>query len=318
MNINEIESKIRSIATQLEKAQNERNASETIRLKKEYHKAKLEAIEAIEAEEKRNGITARQLIEMVDGMPHQPKYAIGIKPIDDALNDYDGKRYGLQGGIETGSFINLAGESGAGKTTLTIDILANVAEYSKVVFFNHEMGLRRMAGRLKRRLKTEAQLDNMIIDSSTDKLNDICIEVALHAHQGVKFFVIDSRMKIRVDGDMSDVQKNSLISSELSRLAREKDIILILINQMAESDIKEGRLALKGSGDAKYDSDIVLFYVIDRNKPNQRKLICTKNRTGSENLFSVDLTIKDGKTVGINEAVEIVYEDKKIDSGFVL
>lgn len=316
--IEEIESRNRELANLIERAERSGDVSR-FELKKELYNNKIEIINLITIDEQRAGITASQLIDLVDTMPQQPKYSIGIRAIDRELSTFEDKKFNIVGGIETGTFINLAGESGAGKTTLTIDILANVSKYSKTVFFNHEMGLRRMASRLKRRLIERSQRDNMIIDSSTDKIDDIVMEIALYARDGIKFFVIDSRMKIKAHGD-SDVQRNADISHKLSKAAREKDIIIILINQMSESDIKDKRLALKGGGDQKYDSDMTLFYVKDDKDMSKRKLVCTKNRTGDENLWSVDLKIVDGVTVGANEFnhVEIQYEDKVSNGGFVL
>lgn len=316
--IEEIEARNKEIALLIERAERNGDVSR-FELKKELYQNKIEIINLITIDEQRAGITASQLIDLVEAMPHQTKYSIGINAIDRQLASWEDKQKGIVGGFETGTFVNLAGESGAGKTTLTIDILANVSRYSKTVFFNHEMGLRRIASRLKRRLTEKAQRDNMIIDSSTDKIDDLIMEITLYARDGIKFFVIDSRMKIKANGE-SDVQRNADISHKLSKVAREKDIIVILINQMSESDIKEKRLALKGGGDQKYDSDMTLFYIKDDKDPSKRKLVCTKNRTGDENLWSVELRIKDGVTVGANDFshTEIVYEEKKIEAGFVL
>ena len=312
--IEEIEARNKEIARLIEQAERNGDASR-FELKKELYSNKIEIINLITIDEQRAGITASQLIDLVEAMPKQPKYAIGIDAIDRELATFEDKRFGVVGGIETGTFINLAGESGAGKTTLTIDILANVSRHFKTVFFNHEMGLRRIASRLKRRLTEQTQRDNMIIDSSTDKIDDLVMEITLYAREGIKFFVIDSRMKIKAQGD-SDVQKNADISHKLSKVAREKDIIVILINQMSEADIKDKRLALKGGGDQKYDSDMTLFYVKDDKDLTKRKLVCTKNRTGDERLWSVDLKIKDGKTIGANDfsAVEIKCETVSMGS----
>jgi len=314
--IEDIEERNKELAQLIDRAE---RSADPIRfsLKKELYNNKIEIINLITIDEQRAGITAAQLIDLVDAMPPQPKYSIGIDALDRELATWEDKKFGIVGGFETGSFINLAGESGAGKTTLTIDILANVSKYSKIVFFNHEMGLRRMASRLKRRLTERLQRENMIIDSSTDKIDDIVMEIALYARDGIKFFVIDSRMKIKAHGD-SDVQRNADISHKLSKVAREKDIIVILINQMSESDIKDKRLAFKGGGDQKYDSDMALFYVKDEKDATKRKLVCTKNRTGDENLFTVELTVKYGVTIGLNSSTVIEYKYETIEAGMVL
>lgn len=304
--IEEIEARNRELTALIARA-DEANDPSRYDLKQEFYENKVEIVKLIKMDERRNGITAQQLIDMVERMPKQPKYSIGIDAIDRELATYEDRMHNGVGGIETGTFINFAGESGSGKTTLTIDILANVSEYSKTVFFNHEMGVRRISHRLKKRLKSQSQRNNMIIDSHTDGIDDIVMEISLYAREGVKFFVIDSRMKIRAQGD-SDVQRNADISSKLSKVAREKDVIVILINQMSESDIKDKRLALKGGGDQKYDSDMVWYYVKDEKDNTKRKLVCNKNRTGDENLWSVELRIVDGVTVGANGTPSCVVE----------
>jgi hypothetical protein len=87
---------------------------------------------------------------------------------------------------------------------------------------------------------------------------------------------------------------------------------------MSEADIKDKRLALKGGGDQKYDSDMTLFYVKDDKDLTKRKLVCTKNRTGDENLWSVDLRIREGITIGANESVDIEYKYETVSMGYTL
>ena len=254
-------------------------------LKKELYRNKIEMIEIITTEEKRAGVTARELKRLVELRPKVPRYETGVKPLDDAL----------RGGIEIGTFIQLAGESGVGKTHLTLEILSNIANYSKVVFFNFEMGDTRIVKRLNRLLSRDEQWDNMIIDRDSRSLEALCNEIVLYARDGVKFFTIDSKMKIEVGGNDDEYKKYSTITKELAKISQQYDIIIFLINQMSEADIKTKRLAFKGSGDQQYDSDISLFYVKDENE--NRMLICNKNRQDEE-LFSLELNIdKNGRTI---------------------
>lgn len=263
-------------------------------LKRELFKNKLEMIDLITIEEKRNGITARELKKLVDMRPKLPRYETGLRALDDEL----------QGGIEIGTFIQLAGESFTGKTHMTLEILSNIANYSKAVFFNFEMGDTRIIGRLKRLLKTDAQWDNLIIDNDSRELSALSNEITLYAHEGVKFFVIDSKMKIHINSKLEDNQKASAISKELSRLTQKHDIIIFLINQMSEDDIKNKRLAFKGSGDQQFDSDISLFYVKD--KEGKRTLICNKNRQ-DEREFRIELRLdENGRTVGANAPIQSI------------
>jgi predicted ATP-dependent serine protease len=286
--IKELDNANKLLAAQIEKA--ESMGDEVNDLKKQFYSNKLEMIRLYEIRNKRNGMTFRQLKDKILKMPHVPRYDTGIRPLDDALQ-----------GIEQGTFIQFGGESGTGKTYLVTEILANIATYKKAVFFSFEMGMRRTKKRLSKLIQSEAQEDNLIIDFDTRNLDELCNEIILYANNdGIKFFAIDSKMKIEVTENLDDYQKASLISARLAKIAQQNDVIVFLINQINEQDIKSKRLAFKGSGDQKYDADISLFYVLHENE-GQRKLICNKNRTGDEQTFELDLKLLGNRTVDIRE-----------------
>ena len=134
-------------------------------------------------------------------------------------------------------------------------------------------------------------------------LDDLVREIELYAYEGIKFFGIDSKMKISVKGNDPEHLKISKISSTLSKLCAKKDIIIFLINQISEDDMKSKRLSLKGSGDQKYDADLLFFLTID--KDEKRWLHCTKNRM-SDILFKTEITKKHNSP--------IVYEFKGDDN----
>ncbi len=298
MNTNELETldtRNKELANLISIAE-QNNSLDRYSLKKEMYSNKIKMIEIITIAEKRAGITARELKRLVELRPKVPRYETGIKSLDD----------NLLGGIEIGTFVQLAGESGVGKTAITLEILTNIANYNKSVFFNFEMGDTRIVKRLYRLLENEQQWDNLIIDNDSRNLDTLCNEITLYARDGVKFFTIDSKMKIEVSGNKADFQKFSEISNRLAKLAQKLDIIVFLINQMSEDDLKNKRLAFKGSGDQKYDSDISLFYVMD--EEGNRKLICSKNRQ-DERLFSIELHLDDnGKTVSNDTHIPVVQQ----------
>jgi len=236
-----------------------------VKLKREYHETKLEMISLLDAEDTHKGISARQLIEDVKSRKKVPRYMTGINGLDEALN----------GGIEVGTFVQLAGQSFTGKTHLILEILSNVAGAHGSVLFNFEMGDVRIAHRLDKLLITDTQLDNLIIDSRTRDINMLINEIRIYAKKGVRFFAIDSKMKI-TSSEKDDMKRFAEISAKLSRVCQENDIIVFLINQMNEADLQSKRLAFKGSGDQMYDTDIALFYML--NKDDTRTLICNKNR----------------------------------------
>lgn len=273
------------------------NAKERYTLKKELYANKIKMIEIITIEQKRAGITARELKRLIALRPKTPRYETGIQALDS----------NLFGGIEIGTFIQLGGESGVGKTHFLLEILSNIANYSKTVFFNFEMGDTRIIKRLDRLLVNERQWDNLIIDNDSRELDTLCNEIVLYARDGVKFFTIDSKMKIEVNGNQKEHLQFSNITKRLAKLSQQHDIIIFLINQMSEDDIKNKRLAFKGSGDQQYDSDISLFYVKD--KDGNRTLICNKNRQ-DEKEFKVNLHLdENGRTVS-NDTL-FVYQDNQ-------
>lgn len=298
-----LESENTSLVHQIDRADRDDNFELSIKLKKQLYRNKLTMIDEIESQEQINStINAKTLKHIVDSKPKVARYETGIIALD----------HNFKGGIEIGTFIQFAGESGAGKTTLVLEILSNIARYNKVLFFNFEMGDTRISTRLSRQLTDENQWSNFLINSKARKLQDILKEITNRARSGIKFFAIDSKMKIEVPDEQDTFKAINIISAELAKISQQLEIIVFLINQMNESDIKENRLSFKGSGDQLYDTDIALFYQLKKEKnvnPQQwkRKLICSKNRQ-DEILFSIDLELNEyGKTV--TSGTQTYYQD---------
>ena len=205
-----------------------------------------------------------------------PKYQTGIKAIDSNM-----------GGFSEGSFINIAGQNFMGKTTLVLKILQNIAEYKQTVFFSFEM-YENLLVRNKFKYASENVQKNLLIEQHRNDLISIESIIREYAKKEVKIFAIDSRMKIKVDSNMQEFQKNSLISQTLSKLTQELGVIIILINQIALTDLRNGRLEFKGSGDTSYDSD-VSFFIVKEGDDEKRTLICSKDRI-NEKIWSEDIT----------------------------
>jgi DNA repair protein RadA/Sms len=273
----------------------ERQGLDCYNEKKEFYENKLEMIELITVSDKRNAISASELIQRVKDRPPAVKYATGIDPLD----------YQLHGGFAQGSLVILGGGSFVGKTHITLEVLTNVASYNKAVFFNFEMSDTRIADRLERMSLSTTQLNNLEIDEDSRWLKEIEVEITLHAKKGIKFFVIDSKMKIDVEGHGSMNEKSSMVTKTLSKLAQKHDVIILLINQISEENLKHGYFGFKGSGDQLYDADYALFYTKD--EKGNRTMTCIKNRV-DEKEFSIQLKLQGHKTVSASE-VEISYEN---------
>lgn len=228
--------------------------------------------------------------ERVKNKKHSPKYSTGIGWFDELMN----------GGFEEGSFINIAGANFGGKTLFVMKILENISKYKPVLFFSFEM-YENLLIRNRCKNYTEAQLKNTYIEQIKNNLDDISQMIRAKAEDGVKFIAIDSRMKIRVSGQKEEYQKNSIISSTLSKLTQELGVIILLINQISEADLRAKRPSLKGSGDQAYDSDVILYIL--KTEDNKRTMICDKDRI-NEKVWKKTYTLFE-----LNGYEEIEYKD---------
>jgi len=235
---------------------------------------KLQAdIDLIEDDATEKDNTLYDLKERFKHTKEPPKYATGIRSLDN----------GLGGGFTKGTFINIVSASGVGKSTLVLKILSNIGAYNKTLFFNYEMSERRINDRTK--MLEDKTLSNMIIKSGNSNIDFIVSTIRRLAKEGVTYIVIDSKMKITT-ADSDEYKSSTEISKKLSKASQENDVIIILINQISESDIKSGRLGIKGSGGQIYDTDVALFLLKDDDSEG-RILVCSKNRDG--NTFKTNL-----------------------------
>ena len=212
-------------------------------------------------------------------------------------------------GLAEGSFINIAGGSFAGKTTFTLELLKSMAQSEKVCFFSYEMYEKILIRKFK--FASWDVLQNIQIYQDGAQIDKIAARIRKLSKKGCKIFAIDSRMKIRVSNDKaSEYEKNNEISSKLSELTRTLGVIVILINQISEADLKAGRNSLKGSGDQVYDSDMIIYLKAttnDRKEVVKREFEMAKDRIG-ERLFKVnipDFYKKEPQEVYFNEELAI-------------
>ena len=186
----------------------------------------------------------------------------------------------LEGGIPLGAMVQFAARSGTGKTTTLMRMALNMAKSVKVAHFNFEMSemlLHKVYSKMTETFIDGHELENLLlIHGSSSKLEDVIKDIKLlNYRENVKYFIIDSRMKI-VTEDKNSKDAATRISRELSELVRKLGITIILINQLSEEAIKENRIVLKESGDQFYDADLIFGlgfkyeYEIDIN--NRRKV----------------------------------------------
>lgn len=284
-----------------------------------YLVARAKVIEMVNLDiRKRKSLSFDQIEKEVAAMPKVAPRETGIRSLDYELVNEKDRKYMKTGGFPLGKFIQIAGTRGSGKTSLLLKMISGFTFGEPVSWFDFEIGKVSSVEKLKYFQYTSI---NLLYYNGSRELEDILSEIKLLYAEGIKHFVIDSNMKIRVSAAYSEVNKSSVISDSLSELTSSLNINIYLINQVSQQSEKDGQLYLKNGNDGEYDADIILFVMKVREMDSNNKLAidkqgqpiwdessriikCTKNRP-YERLF----TVKIPKDEIFTLPVEIVYEN---------
>jgi len=295
-----------------------------IRLELEYMRVRKPVLEAVDNSTKERKSTNIKIIkDRVANMPKKPRYATGLLPLDRMLVPFEELNRNTKGGFELGNFIQIAGSKGAGKSTFLMKIMSSFTTYTKVVWFDFEMGSKRV---VKKMSGFNFNDDNLFYYEGGRDLDEIIDEIKLMYADGAEHFVIDSAMKINIKSS-DRYEKFSTISNKLSELTSTLNINIYLINQMSQEAVESGVLKIKHGNDAEYDSDFIFFLLKFAEKDehgrvkkdefgmpiydnNERVLVCDKNRQ-DEHEFKVKLSKFD--MLNITQCAE--YEFNGDDNG---
>lgn len=174
------------------------------------------------------------------------------------------------GGLVPGSVVLVGGDPGIGKSTLLLQAIANLSKNYKCAYISGEEGVDQVRLRAKR-LKVE----NQPVELATET-NIKSILKSLDGPTPPEIVVIDSIQTMYLDdldsapGSVAQVRT---CSQELIRLAKKKNIIMILVGHVT----KEGAIA--GPRVLEHMVDTVLYFEGDRGH-QFRILRSVKNRYG--------------------------------------
>lgn len=275
------------------------NIDKAISLEKEYLQLRLEVINEVDEDvKKQKSITIKEVKKFVAARPMPIRRSTGIDTLDKELVGEAEYGRGKIGGFALGNFIQIVGNPAAGKSTLLMKIITNISLYERVSWFDFEMGDRRVTTKLEAFPYNE---DNIFYYNSSRELKDIIDEIKFLNAMGVKYFVVDSTMKIYVKG-LDEYQRNKQISNALSELTSTLEINIFAINQMNQQSAQTQTLNIKHGNDVEYDSDFVFFILALPKKENgkivkdeigqvvvdetKRAIVCHKNRQ-DERKFTV-------------------------------
>ncbi len=313
------------LATKYKVAYQNNDFENGLNLEKDYLELRLKIINAVNMEvKKRKSIPFYKIREELKDIPVKPKRETGVEKLDSMLLPEDERGFGKLGGFSLGNYIVWAGAKGAGKTTIVLKLMANLSKYEKVAWFDFEMGRRKADSKIRSFEHSDTNLH--YYDGDRD-LEEIIGEIKVLFADGFRHFVIDSKMKITVNGAKRGYESSSVISSRLSELTSSLEINVHMIDQMSAENTKDAHLGLKGGNDAEYDADYIFYMMkvqkkgsdgrVERDEAGvpllddtRRLLICDKNRVDDNDGFRVEICKDDIYGIS-NEPFEVVYGDNK-------
>lgn len=207
-------------------------------------------------------------------------------------------------GIVPGSLILLGGDPGIGKSTLILQVAANVAKGNKVLYVSGEESEKQVSLRANR---LGLQSDKLFVLSETN-VDSIIDQIKA---EKPSFVVIDSIQTIYSEDVMStsgSVGQVSLCAQKLMQLAKSEHIAIVLIGHVT----KEGNLA--GPRLLEHLVDVVLYLEGER-YGGFRVLRGIKNRFGSTNETGIFEMKKSGMEEVANPSEILLSERLKSASG---
>ena len=162
------------------------------------------------------------------------------------------------GGFELGQLMLIFGEPEAGKTMFSLQILENLSKYTKVCFFCFEFTINDY---LKRRSNSSfVNRDNFFIINDGYDINEVANNIKSLYKKGVRFFLIDSQMRVTNTGRNSE-EEESVKFSTLAKLCHSLNVFVLFICQNSKTD-KDNPLGSKKGG---HEASIIIH--IERVKP---------------------------------------------------
>jgi len=172
----------------------------------------------------------------------------------------------LEGGLESGCITNFYGPSATGKTNICLAAIAAAAKNKKVIYIDTEGGFSLDRFEQICNGTSEKLLEKIIILEPKDwaeqienfsKLEKIC------AKEDIGLIVVDSvvalwRISI-TEANATEINRQLATQlSMLSKLAREKNIPVLITNQVY-SDIETGKIELSSRNIVKWWSKLRIF-----------------------------------------------------------
>lgn len=188
--------------------------------------------------------TFKQWAAYIDTLPVLPRYQTGVSFLD----------YATGGGFEMAQLVLISGEPEAGKTSIGVQILENVSQGHKAAFFCFEFTARQYIASKLELNRNFANNENLYIINEGYEVGEVAENIRVLTKMGVKFFLIDSQMRLETKKARSMEEEETEKFSTLAKLAHSLEILIILIIQTSKTDPNNPMGSKKGG----HESSITL------------------------------------------------------------
>jgi DNA repair protein RadA/Sms len=239
-----------------------------------------------------------QSISTISGDADGSRLSTGVEDLDIVLG----------GGIVPGSVTLLAGQPGIGKSTLLLQVTANISAHHSVLYVSGEESASQVAIRAGR---LGADKHDKLSFASSTSANDIAATIA---QDGYSLVVVDSIQTMSLDemtsapGTVSQITNSSNV---LIRAAKAAGSAVILVGHVT----KEGSIA--GPKVLEHLVDVVLQFEGDR-YGGFKVVRAAKNRFGSTSEAAIFEMYEQGLRVVENPSATLLAERQSADGSVVL
>jgi len=257
-------------------------------------------------------MTLYDLLQM--DIPTPPLYESGIEFLDKHFD----------GGFAMGQLVTVTGEPDAGKTMLTEQILANVSQGHRCIYFALEFNKRQAQNKFNKRVKNGTakleSLKNIEFISAEDTEGEVghimnLINKEIDEKEA-RFIVLDSTIMLYIEG-LGGEQEVTRMFYLLQNLVKKRDVLLFVITQSSKDENREGKVGIFGSQKASHFANIMLHLTYDKDK-DERHLIVAKNKQNGRYLKQkvvFSSTLLTFNTYGVEIEEEAPKPQQRIWSG---
>lgn len=239
-----------------------------------------------------------QTMRSISSKESNKRLPTGFSDLDDVLG----------GGILPGSVVLMAGQPGIGKSTLLLQVSAQIARYESVLYVSGEES----AGQVKLRAeRLGAEKSEQLSFASSTSADDIAATIR---SGGYKLVIIDSIQTLSLDeitsapGTVSQITNSSNV---IIRSAKQSGAAVVLVGHVT----KEGSIA--GPKVLEHLVDVVLQFEGDR-YGGFKIVRAIKNRFGSTSEAAIFEMNEEGLKLVENPSAALLAERQNADGSVVL